>query len=117
MDTTRLHKIERLIQKELGEIFLMQTKQMQGILVSVTNVRISPDLSLSKAYLSIFPSEKGKEILNSINLQKKSVRYELGLRIGKQVRRIPELAFFLDDSLDYLDKIDHLLNHDKESSD
>lgn len=114
MDTTRLHKIERLIQKDLGEIFLMQAKQMPGILVSVTNVRISPDLSLSKAYLSIFPSEKGKEILNNINSQKKSVRYELGLRIGKQVRRIPELAFFLDDSLDYLDKIDHLLNYDKE---
>jgi len=92
----------------------MQTKQMHGVLVSVTSVRMSPDLSLSKAYLSIFPSEKGKEILDNINLHKKSVRYELGLRIGKQVRRIPELAFFLDDSLDYLDNIDHLLNHDNE---
>ncbi|GHT56154.1 ribosome-binding factor A [Bacteroidia bacterium] len=112
MDIKRLHKIERLIQKDLGEIFLAQTKQMPGVLVSVTNVRISPDLSLAKAYLSIFPSEKGQEILNNINLQKKTVRYELGLRIGKQVRRIPELAFFLDDSLDYLVKIDHLLNHD-----
>jgi ribosome-binding factor A len=116
MDTTRLHKVERLIQKDLGEIFLAQTKQMHGVLVSVTNVRMSPDLSLSKAYLSIFPSEKGKEILSNINSQKKSVRYELGLRIGKQVRRVPELAFFLDDSLDYLDKIDHLLNHDKEEN-
>lgn len=115
MDTKRLHKIERLIQKDLGEIFLMQTRQMPGVLVSVTSVRMSPDLSLSKAYLSIFPSEKGKEILDNINLHKKSVRYELGLRIGKQVRRIPELAFFLDDSLDYLDNIDHLLNHDKEN--
>jgi len=115
MDTKRLQKIERLIQKDLGEIFLMQTKQMPGVLVSVTNVRMSPDLSLSKAYLSIFPSEKGKEILNNINAHKKSVRYELGLRIGKQVRHIPELAFFLDDSLDYLDNIDHLLNHDKEN--
>jgi ribosome-binding factor A len=115
MDATRLHKIERLIQRDLGEIFLTQTRQMPGVLVSVTNVRMSPDLSLSKAYLSIFPSEKGKEILSNINSQKKSVRYQLGLRIGKQVRRIPELAFFLDDSLDYLDKIDHLLNHNKES--
>jgi ribosome-binding factor A len=117
MDTTRLHKIERLVQKDLGEIFLMQTKQMPGILISVTNVRMSPDLSLSKAYLSIFPSEKGEEILSNINAQKKSIRYELGLRIGKQVRRIPELAFFLDDSLDYLDKIDHLLNPNKENDD
>jgi len=115
MDTKRLSKIERLIQKDLGEIFLMQTKQMPGVLVSVTNVRMSPDLSLSKAYLSIFPSEKGKEILNNINSNKKSVRYELGLRAGKQLRRIPELAFFLDDSLDYLENIDHLLNHDTEN--
>jgi ribosome-binding factor A len=110
MEGTRLQRIGRLIQKDLGEIFLAQTRQMPGVLISVTGVRISPDLSLSKAYLSIFPSEKGKEILNNINLQKKSIRYELGLRIGKQVRRIPELAFFLDDSFDYLDRIDQLLN-------
>jgi ribosome-binding factor A len=110
MESTRLRKIERLIQKDLGEIFLAQTQQMPGVLVSVTRVRISADLSLSKAYLSIFPSEQGTEILENINAQKKSVRYELGLRIGKQVRRIPELAFFIDDSLDYLDKIDQLLN-------
>lgn len=110
MESTRLQKIERQIQKDLGEIFLAQTRQMPGVLVSVTGVRTSSDLSLSKAYLSIFPSEKGEEILSNINLRKKSVRYELGLRIGKQVRRIPELVFFLDDSLDYLDKIDQLLN-------
>lgn len=110
MEGTRLQKIGRLIQKDLGEIFLAQTRQMHGVLVSVTGVRVSPDLSLSKAYLSIFPSEKGEEILSNINLKKKSIRYELGLRIGKQVRRIPELVFFLDDSLDYMDRIDQLLN-------
>jgi ribosome-binding factor A len=114
MDSTRLQKIERLIQKDLGEIFLLQAKQMPGVLVSVTRVRMSPDLSVSKAYLSIFPTERGKEILDNINSNKKSVRYELGLRIGKQVRRIPELIFFLDDSIDYLENIDHLLNQDKE---
>jgi ribosome-binding factor A len=114
MEGTRLQKIERLIQKDLGEIFLLQTKQMPGVLVSVTNVRVSPDLSLSKVYLSIFPSEKGKEIFNNINQNKKSIRYELGTRIGKQVRRIPELAFFWDDSIDYLKNIDNLLLQDKE---
>jgi ribosome-binding factor A len=114
MDNTRLQKIERLIQKDLGEIFLLQAKQMPGILVSVTGVRMSPDLSVAKAYLSIFPSERGKEILENINSHKKAVRYDLGLRIGKQVRRIPELIFFLDDSIDYLENIDHLLNQDKE---
>jgi ribosome-binding factor A len=110
MDSTRLQKIERLIQKDLSEIFLLQTKQMPGVMVSVTNVRMSPDLSVAKAYLSIFPSEKGKEIMENINRNKKSIRYELGVRIGKQVRRIPELAFFLDDSIDYLENIDNLLH-------
>jgi ribosome-binding factor A len=116
MNNTRLQKFERLIQKDLGEIFLTQTRQLQGILVSVTKVRMSPDLGVAKAYLSIFPSEKGKEIMDAIHLQKKSIRYELGLRIGKQVRRIPELTFFLDDSIDYLENIDHLLNQDKEKT-
>ena len=84
---------------------------MHGVMVSVTNVRMSPDLSLAKAYLSIFPSEKGKEIMNHIQSNKKAIRYELGERIGKQVRRIPELAFFLDDSIEYLENIDNLLKH------
>ena len=113
MNNIRLQKIERLIQKDLGEIFLSETKQMQGVLVSVTKVRMSPDLSIAKAYLSIFPSGKGNEIIENINRQKRTIRYELGLRIGKQVRRIPELNFFLDDSIDYLENIDHLLNLDK----
>jgi ribosome-binding factor A len=84
---------------------------MHGVMISVTNVRMSPDLSVSKAYLSIYPSQKGEEIIENINLNKKTIRYELGLRIGKQIRRIPELAFFLDDSIDYLENIDHLLQH------
>jgi ribosome-binding factor A len=109
MDAKRTQKIERLIQKELSEIFLLQTKQLPGVLASVTNVRISPDLSVARAYISIFPSERGKEIVDNINSNKKSVRYDLGLRIGKQVRKIPELIFFLDDSIDYLENIDNLL--------
>jgi len=115
MNNTRLQKIERLIQKDLGEIFLSETRQMPGVLVSVTNVRVSPDLSVSKAYLSIFPSGKSHEIIENINKKKKAIRYELGLRVGKNLRCVPELIFFLDDSIDYLENIDHLLNQDKES--
>jgi len=114
MNITRLQKIERQIQKDLGEIFLSDTRQMPGVFVSVTKVRMSPDLSISKVFLSIFPSGKSKEIMENINRQKKTIRYELGLRIGKQVRRIPEPVFFLDDSIDYLENIDQLLNQDKE---
>lgn len=109
METTRQQKINRLIQKELGEIFLLQTKAMPGILVSVSGVRISPDLSVAKAYLSIFPSEKGKELLANIKTNVKAIRYDLGQRLGKQLRIIPELVFYIDDSLDYLENIDKLL--------
>jgi ribosome-binding factor A len=116
MNNLRLQKIERLIQKDLGEILLNEAKQLPGILVSVTKVRVSPDLSVSKAYLSIFPSAKGKEMLENINRHKKAIRFELGLRVGKSLRRIPELIFFLDDSIDYLENIDHLLNQDKEKA-
>lgn len=102
-------KIERLIQKDLSEIFLTQTKRMPGVMVSVTQVRISPDLSVAKAYLSIFPPDRSAELLQNITAGKKSVRFELGQRIGKQVRSIPELVFYLDDSIDYLANIDQLL--------
>ena len=109
METTRQNKISRLLQKELSEIFLLQTKAMQGTLVSVSVVRISPDMSIARIYLSIFPSEKGEELVKNINENMKSIRFELGTRVRHQLRIIPELKFFIDDSLDYLQKIDSLL--------
>ena len=109
MQETRQNRISRLLQKELAEIFQSQTRQMHGILVSVTRVRISPDLSICTAYLSIVPSEKGKELLQNITRNEKSIRYELGQRVRNQLRIIPELRFFIDDSLDYIDHIDELL--------
>ena len=110
METTRQQKINRLIQKELSEMFLLETKKMQGTLISVTAVRVSPDLGIAHAYLSIFPSEKGNELLQNINENVKELRYNLGKRVGKQLRVIPELSFHMDDSLDYIDNIDRLLN-------
>ena len=109
METTRQNKISRLIQKELSEIFLLQTKAMNGVLVSVSVMRISPDMSVARVYLSIFPSEKSKEIVENINNNTKSIRFELGTRVRHQLRIIPELKFFVDDSLDYIEKIDQLL--------
>lgn len=110
METKRLNKIERLLQKELGEIFQRQTQSMSGTLISVSAVRVSADLSVAKAYLSIYPSNKGKELLAAIQTQTKSIRYDLGQRVRLQLRKIPELSFFIDDSLDYLENIDSLLN-------
>lgn len=109
METTRQQKIARLIQKELGDIFQKQTQATRGVLVSVSAVRISPDLSIAKGYLSIFPSERADEILSNINANARQIRYDLGKRVRFQLRIIPELKFFKDDSLDYLEHIDELL--------
>ncbi len=109
MQETRQNKIARLLQKELSLIFQQQTRATHGVMVSVTRTKVSPDLSICTAYLSIFPSEKGKEILNNITANEKSIRYELGTRVRFQLRIIPELRFFIDDSLDYIDRIDELL--------
>ena len=110
METTRQSKINRLLQKELGEIFLAETKKMAGTLVSVSIVRVSPDLSVAKVYLSIFPSDKAETILGAIKESAKSIRYELAGRVRFQLRKVPELSFFIADSLDYIDNIDTLLN-------
>ncbi len=109
MEITRQNKIARLLQKELSEIFLLQTKAMPGILVSVSAVRISPDMSIARVYLSVFPSDKSEELVKNINNNMKSIRFELGTRVRHQLRIIPELKFFVDDSLDYIEKIDSLL--------
>jgi ribosome-binding factor A len=84
---------------------------MNGVLVSVSAVRISPDMSIARVYLSVFPSERGKELVANINQNMKSIRFELGNRVRHQLRIIPELKFFLDDSLDYVERIDELLKH------
>lgn len=82
---------------------------MRGVMVSVTHAKVSPDLSICTAHLSVFPSERSQEIIGNINDQKSKIRFELGNRIRNQVRIIPDLRFFLDDSLDYIEKIDELL--------
>ena len=109
MQETRQARISRLLQKELADIFQSQTRMMRGVLVSVTRVKISPDLSICTAHLSIFPSERGEEIMENINKTSAQIRYELGTRVRHQLRIIPELRFFIDDSLDYIDRIDELL--------
>ena len=97
MQETRQNKIARMLQKELSIIFQQQTRMMRGVMVTVTRTKISPDLSICTAYLSVFPSEKAKEIMENINANEKTIRYELGTRIRHQMRIVPELRFFLDD--------------------
>lgn len=111
METTRQNKIGRLLQKELSEIFLVETRKMPGIMVSVSVVRVTSDLSIARAYLSIFPTERSAEILKSIQDTAKSIRHELAQRVRFQLRKMPELHFYIDDSLDYAEKIEELLKN------
>lgn len=112
MEGKRQAKIARLIQKELSEIFRRQTAAIGNVLVSVSTVRVSPDLSIAKVYLSIFPPEKGNDILENIRKQSKTVRYELAAAVRETLRKCPDLQFFLDDSLDYAENIDRILAAD-----
>jgi len=111
MTSTRQHKVSRLLQKELGDYFQKHGSEMTGgKMVSVTVVRISPDLGLARVYLSVFPSQKLEESVKSISEKALMVRSEMGKRLRNQLRHIPEFAFFPDDSLDYIDNIENLLN-------
>ena len=110
METTRQNRISRLIQKELSDIFQKDKKHnYPNVLLTVTQVRVTPDLELARIFLSIFPANEPEEILQEIQAQKPAVRNELGKRVRHQLRKIPELEFYLDDSLDYIDHIDELL--------
>lgn len=110
MDSIRQNKVARLIQKDLAEIFQHESRNLfQGKLISVTVVRVSKDLSVAKVYLSIFPSEGSDEVLTLIKQVSGQIRGILGHKVGKQLRIIPELSFFIDDSLDYIDNITTLL--------
>lgn len=112
MESKRQAKIARLLQKELSEIFRRQTAAMGNTIVSVNTVRVSPDLSIAKVYLSIFPPSKADEILGNIKRQTKTCRYELAQAVKSVLRKCPDLSFFLDDSLDYVENIDRLLAAD-----
>ena len=112
MESIRQSKVGRLVQKELG-IFLQQEGQeyAPGVMLSVTIVRMSPDLGYAKVYLSVFPSKEPEKIISALNKSVKSIRYLLGKKVRHQLRIVPELMFFLDDSLDYAEKIEDLLNN------
>ena len=109
MDSTRQLKISKLILKELSIIFQRKAIDYQNKLISVTVVRITPDLGYAKVYLSIFPENNIEEIFEMVKADTYKIRFELGKIIGKQVRRIPELSFHIDDSLNYAERINELL--------
>ena len=110
METTRQQKVARQIQKDLSDIFMGASRQItQSKMITVTVVRMSPDLSLAKAYLSIFPSDNADKFLDNLQHYVKHIRLELGKKVRHQLRIVPEIAFYIDDSLDYAEHIDELL--------
>ena len=110
MESTRQKKVSRLVQKEVADIFLKKGSELaHGKMVSVTKVRVSPDLSFAKVYISIYPSAGQDDILKSVQDHSSKIRFEMGQKIRRQLRIVPEIAFFIDDSLDYIEKIDKLL--------
>jgi len=110
METTRQLKVARLVQKAISQIFIKEGVGIYGhCMVSVTTVRISPDLSVARIYISIFGASP-KDVINNLNQHKPRIRYWLGNEVKKQLRIIPELAFFHDDSADYAEKMDRIFD-------
>ena len=111
MESKRQQKISRLLQRDLGEIFQQVTRNhRQGYLITVTKVNITPDMSLARVFLSLFGPGNKEEVFNWVKHQKSEIRHQLGIRTKNQLRIIPDLEFFIDDSLDYIENIDNLLN-------
>ena len=111
MSSIRQNKVARLLQKEISQIFQLNSANwFPNTMVTVTVIRVAPDFSFAKVYLSVFGKMDPKECVELISAHSKMVRGELGNRIGKQLRITPEVAFYVDDSLDYAEEISKLLN-------
>lgn len=112
MESTRQHKIARLIQKDLSDIFLRYARTLGGTLISVSEVRVSPDLAIAHVYLSIFPQDKVAVTMEKIEENKGKFRGEMGTLERHQLRIIPELNFHIDETIDRMERIDELLHSD-----
>jgi len=117
MESTRQQKIARLIQKDLGNIFQQLSREIfSGAMITVTKVNVTKDLSVAKIYLSLFATKDKSDLMESIHGHTREIRYHLAQLVKNQLRVVPELHFFEDDSLDYIDNIDHLLHDDSRDS-
>lgn len=116
MDATRQKKIENQLGQDMAEIFQNYAKEkLRGVIIGVTKTKVTPDLSVARFYLSIFPTTNVKEVIEGIRENKSSLRNLLGVRVRHQLRKIPDLEFFVDDSLDYIEKIEKELRGEGEN--
>ncbi|MDE6499173.1 MAG: 30S ribosome-binding factor RbfA [Rikenella sp.] len=109
-ETTRQQKVGRQIQKDISDILLKEARHLvQGTMVTVSRVRVSPDLTFAKIFLSVFPYDRASETIETLKENVSMMRFELGRRVKNQLRIVPEIAFALDDSLEYVDRIERLI--------
>ena len=117
MNDLRLKKLSKQIQKDLSDILITINKDnFQGKMLSVSEVRLSSDLSIAKIYVSVFPSKDAQNVVDDISEMTNKIRYQLGNKIRHQVRKVPELRFMLDITFDEIEKIDKLLNEDNNNT-
>jgi ribosome-binding factor A len=111
MESMRQNKVARLMQRDLGDLFQREGRTLfPGAMITVTKVQVTKDLAIARVYLSLFATEDKEQLIKSIKKHTGEFRYKLGKRIGKQVRVVPEIQFYLDDSLDYIENIEKLLD-------
>ena len=111
METTRQKKVSKLLQKDIAEILQRKLKKQgnYGVLLSITKVSVTVDFSIAKIFLSVFPSEMSQQVMGEVSKMSSRIRHEVAQKAKKQLRKVPELLFFLDDSLDYIEKIEDSL--------
>ncbi|MFI3277782.1 MAG: 30S ribosome-binding factor RbfA [Rikenellaceae bacterium] len=114
METTRQQKISKQIQRDVADIFQREHRELfKGLLITVTAVRVSPDFAYAKIYVSVFPFERGEEVISTLKRENWAIRKALGSRIKNQLKIVPEIEFFIDDSLEYIENIDKAINSSK----
>lgn len=115
METQRQRKIGGIIQNDIADILQRAATDggLKGTLLSITKVSVTTDLSIAKVYVSVFPSKEAEKLMNGIQSNRALIKHELAQRTKNQLRRVPELTFFLDDSLEYIEKIERSLKGDE----
>ncbi|GGE05507.1 ribosome-binding factor A [Psychroflexus salis] len=108
METTRQKKIAGILQQDLSDIIsrILRDAGRGNVIVSVTKVRVTPDLLIAKAYLSVFPAEHAKDLIGEINNMKSKLKHQVALKTKNQLRRMPELTFYNDDTLEYIEQLE-----------
>ena len=109
MDTIRQEKTANLIKKELAQIFMFDGPNFYDCMITVTKTTVTKDLSIARSYLSIFNAEDNDLVIKTVRANTKDIRFRLGQKVRNQIRIIPQLEFFIDDSLDYIENIENLL--------